>query len=231
MLEVRYLHIHFFTLMIIWLGLFLDSLTQNSQLFTNILVIVAFGWVYYFSSKPVKKLMLFGLIIALCGEVLFALILEMYTYRLENLPIYVPFGHSLVYASVYYLVKEPLVKKYEEIIMKFLYISIIFYSSFWFIFANDTFGFICTLVVLALFKRYPNRKLFFSLMYFTIVYLELLGTHYGSWSWPEIWFDKFSLVSSANPPSGISVFYFGFDAGCLWLYKHYNRDRWNRIKF
>ena len=230
MIRLRYLHIHFFTLAIIWLGLFIDGIEQASQLYTNILVVMAFGWVYYSSARSVKQLMLFGLIVALVGEVLFALVFGMYTYRLENLPLYVPFGHSLLYASVYYIVKEPLVKKYQELIVKYLYFSMILYSTLWLVFANDTFGFICMLVILFLFKRYPKTKLFFLFMFFVIVYLELLGTHYGCWHWPDIWFDKVSFISSANPPSGISVFYFGFDVGCLWLYKHYDKTRWKRMK-
>jgi len=230
MTKFKYLHIHFFVLTIIWIGLLLDGRDITNQIYTNILVVVAFTWVYYSVSKSVKELMIFGLIIAFGGEVLFSLVFGMYTYRLENLPIYVPFGHSLIYASVYYILKEPLVKANKELIIKVLYFSMIIYSLVWFFFAGDTFGFICTLLILALFKRYPQTKLFFLFMYFTIVYLELLGTHYGCWYWPEIWFDKVSFISSANPPSGISVFYFGFDIGCLWLYKHYNIKRWNRLK-
>jgi hypothetical protein len=230
MLKVRYAHIYIFSLVIIWLGLYLDSLAQNHQLYTNILVAISFIWVYYFASKPIKQLMLFGLIIALGGETLFALVFGMYTYRLENLPIYVPFGHSIIYASVYYIVKEPLVKIHQEFIVKLLYRSMILYSFLWLIFANDTFGFICMLIILALLRRHPNSKLFFLVMFFVVVYLEILGTHYGCWHWPEIWFDKVSFISSANPPSAISVFYFGFDLGCLWLYKHYDINRWRRIK-
>lgn len=227
---LKYAHIYGVTLGVIWLGLFLDGETHASQLYTNILVLVAFSWVYYFVSKSVRQLMLFGLVIAFFGEVLFALVFEMYSYRLENLPIYVPFGHAIIYASVYYIAKEPLVKLHQDIIIKTLYYSMIMYSTFWLIFANDTFGFICMLVILAIFKRHPNTKLFFLFMYFTIVYLELIGTYYGCWYWPDIWFDKIAFISSANPPSGISVFYFGFDVGCLLLYKYFNLVRWQRLK-
>ena len=230
MLKIKYAHIHIFVFIVIWFGLFLDGIDKDSQFYTSLIVIMAFIWVYYSTSKSVKQLMLFGLIIAFGGEVLFSLVFGMYTYRLQNLPVYVPFGHSLVYASVYYILKEPLVKIHQELIVKILYFSMIVYSLFWFVFADDTFGFICTLVILALFKRHPDTKLFFLFMYFTIVYLELLGTHYGCWYWPEIWFDKVTFISSANPPSGISVFYFGFDMGCLWLYKHYDKKRWSRLK-
>ncbi|SFV63103.1 hypothetical protein MNB_SM-4-1666 [hydrothermal vent metagenome] len=174
--------------------------------------------------------MIFGLIVAVLGEFLFALAFGMYTYRLENLPIYVPFGHSMAYVSVYYLVKEPLVKQHKKVIENILYILMILYSTFWFLFANDTLGFICMLMILVLFKRFPHTKLFFLLMYFVIVYLELIGTYYECWVWPNIWFDKITFISSANPPSGISVFYFGFDLACLWLYKYYDTKRWKRMK-
>jgi len=149
---------------------------------------------------------------------------------LENLPIYVPFGHAVVYASVYYWVKEPWVKKHQNRIIKILYISMILYSIAWLILENDVFGFLCMLIILGLFQRRPQSKLFFLVMFFTIVYLELLGTYYQCWSWPSIWFNKFSWISSANPPSGISVFYFAFDAGCLWFYKRLNPQKWQRFK-
>ena len=163
--------------------------------------------------------MLWGLLIALAGEAVFSLLLGMYSYRLNNLPLYVPFGHTIIYASVFYISKEPLIQKHKKSIIKTLYILMIIYSTLWLIFGNDLFGFLCMLVILWLFKRRPKSKLFFLIMFFTIVYLELLGTYYGCWSWPEIWFDKFSIVPSANPPSAISVFYFAFDMGCMLFYK------------
>ena len=221
---IKYAHIYLLQFVVIWLGLYFDSKAfsakyANSQLITDLLVILTFIWIYANSSKYIKKLMLWGLLIALGGELFFSLLLGMYSYRLNNLPIYVPFGHSVIYATVFYITKEPIVQKYKSVIVKALYTLMIIYSTLWLIFANDIFGFLCMLIILALFKRRPKSKLFFLIMFFTIVYLELLGTYYGCWSWPNIWFDRFSLISSANPPSAISVFYFAFDMGCMLLYK------------
>jgi len=232
---MKYLHIHSLFFPVLWLGLYLDSTTMaqtfsHTQWVTNVLVLLSFSWIYFHVSKVVKQLMLNGLLIALLGELFFALVLGMYTYRLENLPLYVPFGHSLIYATVYYFAKEPLVQKYQDNITALLYIAMIIYSSAWLIFASDVFGFLCMLVIVVIFKKRPNTKLFFLLMFFSIVYLELVGTHYQCWQWPEIWFDKIALVPSANPPSAISVFYFGFDIGCLWVYKKLNAQRWQRFK-
>lgn len=174
--------------------------------------------------------MLFGLGLGVAGELLFSLLLGMYTYRLENLPFYIPFGHSLIYASVYYIVKEPLIIKHHKSIIKFLYIAIIIYSSAWLLFDFDVLGFLGMLIILYIFKRRPHIKLFFLVMFFMIVYLELIGTHYQCWSWPDTWFGLVPFVPSTNPPSGISVFYFGFDAGCLWLYKKTFPHKWKRFQ-
>lgn len=227
---MKYLHIHGLFFPILWIGLYLDSQLVQQQWMTNLLVFFTFIWLYTQVSKQVKQLMLYGLIVAIGGEYLFSLVFRMYTYRLENLPIYVPFGHSIIYACVYYFVKEPIILKHKEKIIQFLYIAIILYSTAWLIFANDLFGFLCLLVILWIFKRRPYTKLFFLFMFFAIVYLELIGTYYECWYWPEIWFDKIDLISSANPPSAISVFYFGFDAGCLWFYKKFQPQKWRRFK-
>jgi len=169
-------------------------------------------------------------VISYGGEVVFALGLGMYTYRLENVPLYVPFGHALVYAAVYYMTKERWVRKHQKRIISTLYPIIIIYATLWLIFANDVFGFVCMLVILVLFHRRPETKIFFSLMFFMVVYLELVGTYYQCWHWPSIWFGELSWVPSANPPSGIGVVYFAFDAGCLLCYKYLNLTSWRRFR-
>ncbi len=230
---LKYLHIYLPVFIFLWIALYLDSLAvsetySNSQLLTNILVVTLFIFIYFNTSKQIKRLMLFGLLVATIGEIFFSLILGMYTYRLENLPLYIPFGHSIIYAGVYYIVKEPLIRKYQKVIIKILYAGMILYSTIWLVFASDIFGFICMLVIVLIFKYKPHTKLFFLLMYFMVVYLELIGTYYGCWYWPGIWFGLIDIIPSANPPSGISVFYFAFDAGCLLLYMNFFPHKWSR---
>ena len=232
---IKYFHIYLPVFVVIWPGLYFDSYAlaqeyQHTQWITNILIIFTFAFIYTQVSPQLKQHMLFGLIVALGGEVLFSLVFGMYTYRLENLPIYVPFGHSIIYASVYYLIKEPIIQYHQEKITKTLYVLIILYSILWLVLAKDVFGFLCMLIILWLFKRRPKTKLFFLFLFFVVAYLELLGTYYQCWYWPEVWFDQLTWVSSANPPSGISVFYFAFDAGCLWFYKKVHPLKWKRLK-
>ena len=230
----KYNHIYLTVFFVLWLGLFIDSniiqeIFVYNQWITNIIVIITFIYLYKKVSIKIKKLMIYGLFIALAGELFFSLVLGMYTYRLENLPIYVPFGHSLVYIAAFYITKEPFVKYNKQTIINILYILMLVYSTAWLILVNDVFGFICMLVIVYIFKRKPHTKLFFLIMFFMIVYLELIGTYYQCWFWPEIWFDKILLIPSANPPSGISVFYFGFDIACLIIYRQFNKVAWKRL--
>jgi len=233
--QLKYKHIYLPVLAILWLSFFLDSTMLAKQIpynqwLTNALVLISYIWTYQHVSKVLKQLMLFGLFVGVFGEVLFSLVLGMYTYRLDNVPLYIPFGHAIVYASIYYLAKEPVVLKYQQNIYSFLYPLMIIYSSLWLYFANDLFGFICMIITLWLLHRQPSSKLFFLLMFYMVICIELVGTYYQCWLWPEIWFDKISWMPSANPPSGIGGFYFAFDVGCLWFYKHYNLNRWQRFR-
>ena len=71
---------------LIWLGLFLDSnfmadLFIGNQWLTNIIVFAFYIWIFVHASKVVRKLMLYGLLVATGGEILFSLILGMYIYR------------------------------------------------------------------------------------------------------------------------------------------------------
>ena len=231
---LKYKKIYIPTFIVLLISLYIDgklfTLFTESQYISNLIVLATFIWIFRNSSKQIKQLMLYGVVIGVGGEVVFSLLLGMYEYRLANIPLYVPLGHSIVYASVYYIVKEPIFKANKELIVKYLYILMLIYSALWLLFANDWFGFLSTIAIVYLFKRYPNTKAFFLVMYFMVVYLELLGTSFNCWYWPDIWFNKISFIPSANPPSGISLFYFGFDIGCLWFYKKLNPKKWSRFK-
>ena len=67
-------------------------------------------------------------------------------------------------------------------------------------------------------------------MYIVVAFLEIIGTTYKCWHWPDTAFGIIPFLKSANPPSGISLFYFLFDLGCLWFYKLGNKEAWSRMK-
>jgi len=233
--KLQYKSVYIPIFLLLWLGLFLDSEAlaeqiQYNQWITNGLVLLCFAWVYSRVTARTKKLMLYGVALAFLGEVVFSILLGMYEYRLGNVPLYVPLGHSLVYVAVFYIQKEKVIQRRKAFIVLLLYWGMIAYSSFWLIHEQDILGFICTLAIVLLLKKRTGDELFFLIMFFMVVYLELLGTYYQCWEWPDTWFSTVSFISSSNPPSGIGVFYFGFDIGCLWIYKKLNNKKWRRMQ-
>ena len=162
-MKFKYAHLYLPIFVTLWLGLYLDSINFSkhftyNQWLTNFLVLINFLWVYKNVTKQIQKLMLYGLIVALGGEVIFSLLLGMYHYRLDNIPLYVPLGHAIIYASVYYITKEPWVQKHQSKIISFLYPIMILYALAWLLFADDVFGFLCTMTIVAIFRWKPQTK-------------------------------------------------------------------------
>ena len=155
----------------------------------------------------------------------------MYTYRLSNLPIYVPFGHAAVYARTYTFSKAPVVKKNKKAIVRLMTLVISLFAMFYLIAFNDIFGFAMTVFVFLILLKRPKDQLFFSTMYIVVAVLEIGGTAYEVWSWPDTAFGFFPLLKSHNPPSGISLFYFLLDVGCFVLYTQINKKTWKRVKY
>ncbi len=203
---------------------------QYNQYFINFFMIVAFLLLYYRSVKRTRELMIYGVVIGFIGEYFFSVYLGMYTYRLENVPLYVPFGHAAVYARVFAFSKTSVVRIHHQKIERFFYIIIsLFALGYWYFF-NDVFGLVMTLGVFALLLKRPKDRMYFLTMYITVAVLEIGGTAYGAWYWPDTAFGVFDVLPSNNPPSGISLFYFLLDIGCFVLYTTRHRTAWKRVK-
>ena len=219
----------------IFVGLFIDSKYvvinyQESQWIANALMIFIFSIVWLKVTIKVRELMLYAVIIGYVGEYLFSVGLGMYTYRLENVPHYIPMGHALVYIGVLYFIKTFYVKLNMKLLEKIFTGIIIIYALAFLVFKNDVFGFVLTAATLLILRNKPRERLFYLTMYLSIVFLEITGTSYECWEWPSKAWDYFTFLPSANPPSGISFFYFGLDLGCLWLYKQRHKIAWSRMK-
>ncbi|MCW2119022.1 hypothetical protein [Flavobacterium sp. 7A] len=202
----------------------------STQHIATAVMLVAFAIIFFKATLRIRKLMLYAVIIGIVGEHLFSIGLNMYTYRLKNVPLYVPPGHAIVYITAVYFCKEPIVRKYRKSLEKYFTIFILIYSTLFLLLTQDIFGFIMSILVLVLLRKHPRERLFFYSMYIIVAFLEIIGTNYGCWSWPPTAYDFFPFLKSANPPSGISLFYFTLDLGCLLFYKYQNIKAWKRMK-
>ncbi|RCS28266.1 hypothetical protein DUT90_01405 [Polaribacter sp. WD7] len=219
----------------IFLGLLIDSVYvtenyQDLQWLANIIMLVMFGITMFTVTPRIREQLWYAVIIGFVGEYLFSVIMGMYTYRLENVPHYIPMGHALVYAGVLYFTKTSYAKNNVKKIEKIATLLIVIYASLFLIFKFDVFGFLMTIVTLLLLKNKPRERLFYLTMYLAVAYLEIIGTTYKCWWWPSTAWGVFDFLPSHNPPSGISLFYFLLDLGSLWLYKQRHKLAWSRMK-
>jgi hypothetical protein len=215
--------------------LFFDSIYFSENLrevqnILNSLMIIGFFIMYFRTVKRVQELMMYAVIIGFLGEYLFSKYLGMYTYRLGNIPLYVPFGHAVLFARVFRFSKVSLVRKYHKSIEQIFGSIIILFASIYLLFFADVFGFVMTICVFLLLWKRPKDRLFFFTMYLLVAILEIGGTAFGCWKWPNIAFGMFKFLPSNNPPSGISLFYFLLDIGCFVLYTQRNKMIWSRLK-
>jgi hypothetical protein len=209
-------------LLLVTLICFLDSRALAArfgygQWLANLLMLATFLIIHRAAPPRLKLIMENGLLVGVLGEVFFSLIVGMYEYRLANVPLYIPPGHSILYAAVYYFVREPWVLRNKGWLAPLMLTVGVGYAAFWLVARNDVYGALCTTFYVYLIWRFPDSRLFFLTMFLLVAYLEQVGTSFACWSWPASIFGKFDFLPSANPPSGISVFYFGFDVACLEL--------------
>lgn len=191
---------------------------DHSQWMANAITIAYFLWLYRRGSRRIKSTMRYAVVISTGGEVFLSLVLGMYEYRLENVPIYVPLGHAILYATVWYLTHDPWVVRKQAILMPVLLCFTLAYTLLLLFNENDTYGAICTVLLLVLLWLNPRSRRFFLIMFLAVAYLEQLGTFLGCWYWQPTLLDQPGWISSSNPPSGISLAYFVLDMLCLGAY-------------
>ena len=155
----------FKTLGLLWgfilTGLFLDSNLMQQwiakpQWIANSVMLIGFFLCFKNVTPRIKEQMITAVIIAVIGEYLFSLALGMYTYRLENVPHYVPPGHALVYVGVLYFTKTAFTKLHRRLLEKIFTIIVIVYATVFLIFENDIFGFLMTILTLLVLRKRPR---------------------------------------------------------------------------
>lgn len=191
---------------------------RHGQLAANVFTLAYWLVLWRAASNRLRVLMIAGLFAATAGEVLFSLGLGMYEYRLASIPVYVPPGHTILYAAVFMGVRLRWAHRHARVLTLVLFLVGAAYSVARFQLLQDTFGILCFGVFVALMIAIRGSRLFFAAMYLLVAYLELVGTQFGCWAWPDMLLGRFAAIPSANPPSGVAVFYCVFDLCCLALY-------------
>lgn len=179
----------------------------DGRVLTNCLVISYFGWLFFISNGYLRQLMFSMLFLSYIGELIFCNLLEMYAYRTQTIPLYVPFGHAIVYVSGYIFAQTAWVLQHEFPLKRYfgLGFAILFLAVG--IFLNDLFSVVLGVLFFAILKRKRWQNLYYCIA-LCVIFIELVGTFFGCWTWvPKI----FGIIPAANPPMGAVFIYAGGD--------------------
>ncbi|WP_396155795.1 hypothetical protein [Flavobacterium sp.] len=198
----------FFTVVALWV----DSVNFSNIYFdgrnlTNILAVVYFYLFFRSSQSYLRKLMVVMVFLSYIGELIFCKLLGMYAYRTQDIPLYVPFGHAIVYASGYVFAETSFCIKNDFFLKKFFLVSFILLFLGVGLFLNDVFSLIFGTLFFVLMKRKKWQNVYYFIA-LCVIFIELVGTYFKCWTWVP---KTFGLISATNPPMGAVFFYAGGD--------------------
>ncbi len=152
-----------------------------------------------------RRALLACLVIATAGELFLSLVWGLYTYRLENVPFFVPPGHAMLL-----LLGLGLAQRIPRRAADAVLAGAAVYALAAGFTGIDTFALpLLALLAIVAFLLPKNRPLYASTFLLALA-LELYGTWLGNWSWSrEV--PVIALVTT-NPPGIASAFYAVLDA-------------------
>lgn len=137
------------------------------------------------------------------GEIFLSLVWGLYTYRLENVPFFIPPGHVLLFYLG--MVLAPKVPRAFVLVVPVLAAGYAAYASYSGI---DTLSIPLIALFILCWMHAPGRRLY-SVMLMAALALELYGTWIGNWSWHSD--VPYVGLHSLNPPLAAGAFYCALD--------------------
>jgi hypothetical protein len=159
-------------------------------------------------------------VVATCFEIVGSLIWGVYRYRFQNLPLYVPPGHGLVYLFGLTAARTPLLRRFPRQAGW----TALTLASVWAVAGltvlpgltgrTDLAG-AMLLPLFALFVLRSARATLFAAIFVATAELEIFGTSFGTWAWVAQ--QPHSQIAQGNPPSVIAGGYCVIDGSVLVL--------------
>ncbi len=168
-------------------------------------------WVCTRRLEPTVRLQVWACVaIATAFEIFGSLVWGGYTYRLHNIPLYVPPGHGMVYLFGVTAATLPLLRAHARTFR----VAVCVACSAWAIAGVtvlplathrvDLLGLSCLPLFLWCVLR-SRRGTMFAAMFIATANLEIAGTWAGDWVWAPT--APWNHLSSGNPPSAIAAGY------------------------
>lgn len=177
--------------------------SENGQLWSNLLAPV-FLLLLMTRLSPQRQLMvaLFVPLSAL-GEMIFSLLFGLYEYRLHAVPLYVPFGHSILMSVGLLLADTNFVQQNTRRVQIGLgcFHGILIGGAL--VFFGDTLSTLWAVIFVLLLKKRVVQP-FYLILGVLVLYVEILGTAWGVWVWQA---HPFGIFRTINPPPGAFTCY------------------------
>jgi hypothetical protein len=152
--------------------------------------------------------------VATCAELIGSIVLGAYTYRLENLPAFVPPGHGLVFLAGLRISRSGPVRRHPWAFLA----AVIAIVAAWglaglaLLGRTDVLGAITGALLIYVLLRGRTATLYAG-VFLVVGFLEIYGTSIGAWHWASTTPD--TPLSAGNPPSGIAGVYVLFDVAAI----------------
>jgi hypothetical protein len=155
-------------------------------------------------------------IVASSAEVVGSILLGAYTYRLENLPAFVPPGHGLVYLAGLRISQSALVRRHPRAFANgaALVVGAWAIAGLAVLGRTDLLGAMAGLLLVFVLLR-GSRPTLYAGVFVIVGFLEIYGTSIGAWHWAAN--VPGTQLGAGNPPSGIASIYVLFDIAAIAL--------------
>ncbi len=185
------------------------------------LLLGALTWTILLASLPFFELerraqALAVVAVATCGEVTGAIVWGVYSYRLHNLPLFIPPAHGLVFLTGLSLSCTSLARRHSTLLVGVAASIAIAWAlaGLTVLPQKDVAGAAGVLLLLAFLWRSRSRAVYAG-VFLVVAALELYGTSIGTWRWAT---ELPGLgIPDGNPPSGVASGYVWFDVVALLL--------------
>ncbi|NJN23775.1 MAG: hypothetical protein HC810_04455 [Acaryochloridaceae cyanobacterium RL_2_7] len=181
----------------------LDSLPlanqgDAKQWLADLVAIAYFALILQGLTREERRIAIAFVPFSAVAEYIFSQVLKLYIYRLEMVPLYVPFGHAILLSTGLVLADLDIFKKWEALRWVLLTFHITLFGiaiAIW----HDWLSALLAVIFLWVIRR-KGVRLLYGLMGCLVLIVELIGTSLGCWEWQA---DPLNpILHTTNPPGG-----------------------------
>lgn len=137
------------------------------------------------------------------GELVFSLVFQLYTYKLGSVPLYVPFGHAILFTTGMLIAESgPVLRRVAQVRWALIAFHAALFGGAVLALGDTLSALFLVLFVWVMVRKRAN--VLYLIVGVLVLYIELVGTAFGCWVWHP---QPFGVLRTTNPPVGAFVCY------------------------